>query len=243
VARLRVLTAASRPARAARETVLVIFAYLAYFGVRGLTEGNYDLAIDNAGAIVHLEKALGFFWEPAIQRLILDQKWVVRAANEVYIFGHWPVIAAVAVWLFMRRPRTYSLLRNAFFISGAIGIIVFATFPVAPPRLAGIGLVDTITLHSNSYRVLQPPAFVNQYAAVPSLHFGWNLLIGIALFTQSPRVVMRAFGAVVPLMMASAIVLTANHYVFDAVAGAVVALAGLAVAYMLQRRALGTLGH
>jgi membrane-associated phospholipid phosphatase len=99
-----------------------------------------------------------------------------------------------------------------------------------------MGLVDTVTLHSNSYRLLQPPAFVNQYAAVPSLHFGWNLLIGIALFTQSSRLVPKAFGAIVPLMMASAIVLTANHYVFDAVAGAVVALAGLAVAYMLQRR-------
>ena len=234
--RLRTLAAASRPARVAREAVLVVAAYLAYFGVRGLTEGNYDLAVDNAAAIVHLEKTLGFFWEPAIQRLILDQKWVVRAANEVYIFGHWPVIAAVAVWLFMRRPSTYSLLRNAFFISGAIGLVIFASFPVAPPRLVDMGLVDTVTLHSNSYRLLQPPAFVNQYAAVPSLHFGWNLLIGIALFTQSSRLVPKAFGAIVPLMMASAIVLTANHYVLDAVAGAVVALAGLAVAYMLQRR-------
>src|SRR4030042_432107 len=183
--RLRTLAVASRPARVAREAVLVIFAYLAYFGVRGLTEGNYDLAVGNAAAIVHLEKALGFFWEPAIQRLILDQKWVVRAANEVYIFGHWPVIAAVAAWLFMRRPSTYSLLRNAFFISGAIGIIVFATVPVAPPRLLDIGLVDTVTLHSNSYRGLQPPAFVNPYAAVPSLHFGWDSLVGIALFPQS----------------------------------------------------------
>src|SRR4030042_1939250 len=150
--RLRPLAAASRPARGAGGAVLVVAAYLAYFGVRGLTEGNYDLAVDNAGAIVHIEKALGFFWEPAIQRLILDQKWVVRAANEVYIFGHWPVIAAVAVWLFMRRPSAYSPLSNAFFLSRAIGIIVFATFPVAPPRLGDIGLVDTVTLTHNSYR-------------------------------------------------------------------------------------------
>lgn len=85
----------------------------------------------------------------------------------------------------VKRPAAYSVFRNAFFISGTIGIIIFVLYPVAPPRLADVGVVDTVTMYSSSYRVLQPPAFVNQYAAVPSLHFGWDLLMGIALVTQS----------------------------------------------------------
>jgi hypothetical protein len=103
-------------------------------------------------------------------------------------------------------------------------------FPVAPPRLADIGLVDTVTQHSNAYRVLQPKAFTNQYAAVPSLHFGWDLLIGIALVTNARWLAVRVFGAVVPVLMFAAIVLTANHYIFDAIAGGAVALTGLGLA-------------
>jgi hypothetical protein len=80
----------------------------------------------------------------------------------MYIWGHWPLIGAVAAWLFFRRPDTYRLFRNAFLISGAIGIILFVLYPVAPPRLAGVDVVDTVTMYSNSYHVLQPPAFVNQ---------------------------------------------------------------------------------
>jgi PAP2 superfamily len=83
---------------------------------------------------------------------------------------------------------------------------------------------------------MQPPAFVNQYAAVPSLHFGWDLLIGIALITQSRWRVVRIAGAMVPLLMVSAIVLTANHYIFDAMAGGTVAVTGLAAAHLIRSR-------
>jgi hypothetical protein len=114
--------------------------------------------------------------------------------------------------------------------------VIFAVFPVAPPRLADVGFVDTVTLHSNSYRVLQPPGLVNQFAAVPSLHFGWNLLIGIVLFTRGHTVVARAAGLAVPPVMFMAIVLTANHYIIDAVLGGMVSLAGLAIAYALTNQ-------
>lgn len=211
---------AAATSRVGREAALVVFAYFVYFAVRGLTEGSETKAVDHAHMIVNFEKSLGFFWEPAIQEKIVGHHWIVTAANWMYIWGHWPLIAGVAVWLVARRPQAFSMFRNAFFISGAIGIIIFVTFPVAPPRLADLGLADTVTQHSHAYRVLQPPAFVNQYAAVPSLHFGWDLLIGIALVREARWLPARIFGAIVPVLMAAAIVLTANHYIFDAVAGA-----------------------
>jgi PAP2 superfamily/Glycerophosphoryl diester phosphodiesterase family len=135
-------------------------------------------------------------WEPALQDLTLRSNSLVTVANWIYIWGHWPVIIAVGAWLWLRRPSTYYLVRNAFLISGAIGLVIFATFPVAPPRLTDLSVVDTVTLHSNAYRVLQPPAFVNQYASVPSLHFGWDLLIGLALIhTASSRPLLQALDA------------------------------------------------
>jgi hypothetical protein len=212
-----------------------VVAYFVYFLVRGITEGNEAQAVDHAHALVAFEQRMGFFWEPSIQRHLVAHDWVTTLANWMYIWGHWPLIAAVAAWLVVKRPAAFTLTRNAFLISGAIGVGIFAVYPVAPPRLADIGVVDTITLHSHSYRVLQPPAFVNQYAAVPSLHFGWDLLIGIALVREARWLPVRAFGAVVPSLMAAAIVVTANHYIFDAVAGGAVALTGLALATALRR--------
>jgi hypothetical protein len=116
-----------------------------------------------------------------------------------------------------------------------IGVCIFVLYPVAPPRLAGLGLYDTVSAQSHAYRVLQPPAFVNQYAAVPSLHVGWNLLIGIFVVRYARRTVLRVIGALLPMAMTASVVLTANHYVIDAVLGAIVALTGLVVAMRMAR--------
>jgi hypothetical protein len=125
-------------ARVARESALVVFGYFAYFLVRGFTEGDRTAAISHAHRIVDIEKAGGFFWEPAIQEQIVHHHAIVTAANWMYIYGHWPLIAGVAAWLMVRRPAAYSVFRNAFFISGTIGIIIFVLYPVAPPRLADV---------------------------------------------------------------------------------------------------------
>ena len=172
-----------------RELALVTGAFFAYFAVRGATEGGEALALANASAVASFERRLGFLWEPRLQELIIDHHWMVTALNWVYIWGHWPFIGIVAMWLFLFHRDKYRLIRNAFLISGGIGLIIFDVFPVAPPRLAETDVVDTLMRFSNSYRVLQPPGLVNVYAAFPSLHFGWNLLMGIALFAWSrPRI-------------------------------------------------------
>jgi hypothetical protein len=218
-----------------REMALVIFAYFTYFAVRGVTVGSEERAVENAGDVIALERALGIFHEPAMQRAILDDRWFVDLMNWMYVWGHWPLIILVAVWLYLNWRASYRLYRNAFLISGAIGLVIFALFPVAPPRLADVDIVDTVTLHSNSYRVLQPPGLVNQYAAVPSLHFGWNLLIGIIFITHARSWAARAMGIMIPAVMFLAIVLTANHYIIDAAAGGAVALTGLWIAWSLRR--------
>jgi hypothetical protein len=125
---------------------------------------------------------------------------------------------------------------NAFLLSAAIGMVIFALFPVAPPRLMpGLDLEDTVTRHSHSYRVLQPPGLTNPFAAMPSLHFGWNLLAGIAIFREARHPLARAFGVVMPVMMFSAIVLTANHYILDGLVGGALTTVCLLIAIYLPQ--------
>ena len=217
------------------EVALVVAGVLVYFGVRGMTAGSRAAALDNARSLVEIEQRLGMRLEDEVQDLVLGWEPAVTLANWAYIWGHWPVIAAVLVWLFLSRPEAYREVRGALLLSGAVGLVVFAGFPVAPPRLADPGIIDTVTEQSRSYRVLQPNALVNQYAALPSLHVGWDLLMGIAIVANARHAAVRAVGMLLPPVMVVAVVVTGNHYLLDGVAGAALVLASLTVVRGLSR--------
>jgi hypothetical protein len=216
---------------------LVSLAALAYFGVRGLTQSSHEAAARNAERLVAVQDHIALSVESGVQAAVISHSWLVTLVNWIYIFGHWPLIIVVLVVLYLRAPPRFRLLRNALFASGAIGLVIFALFPVAPPRLGVLEVVDTVTERSTTYRALQPPSLTNPYAALPSLHFGWNLLVGIALWQFSTNVAVRTFAVMMPLLMAFAVVATANHYVIDIAAGGVVALAGLAIAQSITPEA------
>lgn len=217
--------------------VLVSGAALLYFLVRGLTQGEAADARRHGIDVLHFEQRVGLDIETGAQEFVLRHRALVTFANWVYMWGHWPVVAVTLLVLYLRQRDAYLHLRNAMFVSGAIGLVIFASYPVAPPRLLGDGaFVDTVTKWSHSYRVLQPPSLVNRYAAVPSLHVGWNLLVGIALWTSFRSRPVRCFAVVGPSLMCVAVVVTANHYVIDAISGAALALFGLMVAVGWSRR-------
>lgn len=220
----------------ALQILLIAGAVLVYFGVRGLTERDAERAVENGFSVLELERTLGVDVEQAAQDLVLDNQALTTVSNWVYIWGHWPLIIATLVFLYRRQRRSYLVVRNAMFISGAIGLVVFAIYPVAPPRLLPDDFVDTVTEWSRSYRVLQPPALVNKYAAMPSFHVGWNVLIGVALFRAVRSRLVRFVAVGCPALMAVAVVTTANHYVLDAVVGVAVALFGLVVSILVFRR-------
>lgn len=221
-----------------RELLFVVAGVVVYFGVRGVTGTDATAALQNARRIVSWEVSLGLFVEPELQALVTDSTAALTAMNWVYIWGHWPVIAATLLWLVLRHPAQYRVARNAMLLSGGLGLVFFTAFPVAPPRLVdGLGMVDTVTELSTSYRVLQPPAFVNQFAAMPSLHVGWDLLMGVMIFTTASSLLVRAVGLVLPVLMATSVVLTANHYLVDGVVGAGVVVLSLMVARWWSDRA------
>ena len=230
----KLMAFAERHWRLAFELLLIVPAYIAYQFVRGAVGGEAGTAFDNAQRLIAVEQRLGIFHEAFLQQLILPREWMVDAANYLYIWGHLPIIIIVALWLYSKHRENYALFRNAFLISGLIALIGFTTVPLAPPRyMPEFGFTDTI-IHAQSYYAFQNPKIVNQYAAMPSLHFGWDLLVAIAIGYNARSAWMKAFACVMPIVMLGGIVLTANHYFLDAAAGAAVAAMGLGIAVVLR---------
>ena len=220
------------------ELALVAAGLLAYFLTRGRIHDRHDAAQRNAAMLVRIERRAGLFWEPALNAWTVASRARVRLWNLVYFWAHAPLIVAGGLWLFRHNRPVYRVTRNAFLVSALMGLVSYRLFPVAPPRLTdGHDLVDTMQQHSRlSYQAQSLAPFVNPYAAVPSLHFGWSFLLSVALVMAAPRRVWSwLLAAVQPPLMFIAIVATANHWVLDAVAGLVVCLAGLSVALGLRR--------
>ncbi|HUF54600.1 MAG TPA: phosphatase PAP2 family protein [Dehalococcoidia bacterium] len=226
------------------EILLLVGTLPLYYLVRGLTntENRIDEAVDRGVTIIDVEQKIGIFWEVELQSWVLSYQWLVDFLNYFYLFGHLPVIGVLAVWLYFWHKPQYLLMRNAFLISGAIALIFFVNFPTAPPRLLpdhlGYGFVDTVFDQYNTGRPWTPGEFVNEYAAFPSMHIGWNALSGIAIWLATRNVILRAFAVLMPTVMFADIVLTGNHYIIDALAGAAVMLLGLGIAYFGRQLAM-----
>ena len=212
-----------------RQAVLVSFALLAYLGVRFVTQGDVASAHRNARHLLEFEQAIGLDLERGVQALFADDHGVITLANWIYVWGYWPVLVGALVYLGLRHRQAYFGLRNAMFISGAIGLFIFATYAVAPPRLFSIHYIDTVAQHSSLYGVIHPPSLANKYAAVPSFHFGWILLVSIAIYRVSKVPAVRYAAIAMPAAMAFSVVVTANHWILDIVAGGLVSLAGLGI--------------
>jgi membrane-associated phospholipid phosphatase len=230
--------------RDAIELGLVALAFLLYFIVRANVIDRPDVALDNARQVVNLERSLGVFAEPSWQQAILGSGLLVRFFNFVYFWLDFPLIAALGLWMYARRRPQYTFTRDAILFSGALALIAYNLFPVAPPRLLpDAGLMDTLQVFNNaSYQAQSTQFFVNPYAAVPSLHVGWAVLVATGMVLAFPRnrlVLLIAVAHV--LAQSSSTVFTGNHYFLDGAAGLVAASGGLAFATFMQRRGYGFL--
>jgi len=215
------------------ELLLIGLALPIYYLVRGQVEERVGEAVQRGADVVTLERSLGIFWEVELQKAALDHGWFVDSLNAFYLYGHLPLIGALAVWLYFWHRPQYLLMRNAFLISGAIALVIYLNFPTAPPRLLpehlGFGFADTVFEQYGHERPFTPTFFVNQYAAMPSMHFGWNMLVGLALWLSTRNVFVRALAVLMPFAMFTDIILTANHYLLDPILAIPVVALGLAI--------------
>lgn len=166
-------------------------------------------------------------------------------------------------------PPLYAARRRTLAVCNLLAFIVFTLWPCMPPRLLSdeevtgdvgklarsYGFVDTVHGEKGAGSVWTENRFCNQYAAMPSLHFGYSLMIGLTIMTipLSPhhrqsrsiriplaprrlsfrftipswrRIACVVVGVAYPLTILTAIVATANHFILDAVAGTLVCMLG-----------------
>jgi len=225
-----------------RDALVQVFLWgladLLYEGVRGLVTGRGGVAVANAQSVVSIERSLGIFWEPHVQRLVVGDHDLIVAANWLYVNIQFTVNAVFLAILYAYRNEIFYFVRNMFFVAMGIALVVHLAIPVAPPRmLPQFGFVDTVRqvahINQDSGAV---SLFVNPYAAVPSMHMCFALLVGVIGWRLVRRRWARGLFAAYPLLVLVIIVITANHFLLDAVAGAVVALlAAIAAQYVMAR--------
>jgi hypothetical protein len=219
-----------------RELLLIAAAFMLYSLVRMGSNDRQVEATYNAVDLVELQRALWLAHEADIQKLILWSDLLVQVFNNLYTFGHFWLIGAAGIWLFYYHRERYTLFRNAFFIAGAISLVVFNVLPLAPPRLlpGSYGAVDTLHMLS-SVNYENSGAFVNEYAAMPSLHVAWNMLIALAIASVTHNRFVRVLCYAAPLLMSTTVVVTGNHWILDCVAGYAVGMVGLGLAIVARK--------
>jgi hypothetical protein len=216
------------------EVAIMTIVMAIYFLIRGGLPEPVPAAVARSTKIIHLEQATGIFVERQWQEPVLKNGLLMRIANGIYIWGHLPVMLVAAVWLYWKNRQRYGLYRTGLVLSAFVGLWGYAFFPAAPPRLmpSDWGFVDTIALVAKERYELKPDLFLNHYAAVPSLHFGWAMLAGIAIWQNSRNLALRAFAILMPAAMFWAIVVTANHFIFDMLVGAAIVLVALFISWL-----------
>lgn len=212
---------------AAAQLAVVVGAFAAYEVARHAMEPNWGQAFANARRIESVERVLGLAWEQSLQRAFLAIPDLIQALNIFYFVGHFVFTGIFFVWLYRRSWDGFRSFRDAFLIATAIAVVVHWLFPTAPPRLAGVGLEDTLLVLSG-IDIGSPTssAYSNPVAAVPSLHAAYALGVGIGVIRYARWRVVRLAGAVYPPLVVLTIVVTGNHFVLDAVAGIAVIGAG-----------------
>lgn len=222
---------------------MIVGLYLASELSRGLAGGGEAAAERHAASVMRLERHLHVFGEAAVQRAAHDVYGLPALLGYAYLTLHLAGTAALLVWCYRHRRPAYRRLRNTLVVASLLAIVGYALFPTAPPRLAGVGIADTVSgatsinLTSNLVST-----FYNPYAAVPSMHFGFALLVGVAVWRLARRRLWRLAGLVYPVFVLLVIVATGNHFFLDAAAGAAVAGVAAALAAAPSRLSRGAVG-
>jgi hypothetical protein len=207
-------------------------AYYLYRLVRGVVDGEAAVSFQHARDVVGLERGLGLFFEPGLQRLAHDHfRWLVDVANLAYVNFHLFGTTTFLLWLYLRRQDAFPFVRNMFMVAMALALVGYMVYPTAPPRfLPELGFTDTVTQMVGHEPANTANVLYNPYAAVPSMHVAFALMLGFsgARLVQS-RVLRTAFYGY-PLWVTFVTVLTANHFWIDAAHGAVAAAAAWALA-------------
>jgi PAP2 superfamily len=225
-------------ADAARQLLLFAAAYYAYQIVRGSVNGKVATAAWNATKIINLEHSLHVFAEPTVQTWASARHPVIHVADWMYLNSHFVVTVSALVYIYLRRNDSFYFVRNMFMIAMGCALVGYALYPTAPPRLMPEwGFTDSVAAFTG-VRVENEPvsALLNLYAAVPSMHVCFALMVGWPLARLVKPRPLKVVWSLYPFLVAFVVVATGNHYFFDAFLGAMTAgLSALVSKQLLAR--------
>lgn len=203
------------------EILIIGGLLLLYRQVRVVARDEQVEAVRNATRVVQWERALGLFNELDFQRLVLGREVVVDFLDHYYVFVHFPVTAAVTVWVYVRRHELYARLKYLLISVTMVSLVLHVAFPLAPPRMLDAhGFVDTLARYGPSIYSENPAdSLANQFAAMPSLHFAWAMIVAMIVI-GGRRGRWPWLWLLHPVLTLVAIVATGNHYWIDAVVAA-----------------------
>jgi hypothetical protein len=224
------------PVRFAMEFGLLGALLALYLFLRYSMKGSIGDAVSNAHHVVQVERAFGVFSESNIQALALHSKDMILFLNTYYLFAHFTVTSLFFAWMLIRKPAAYPRVRRVLILMTAMGLAIHAAYPLAPPRmLPDLGFIDTGHLFGPSPYGDTSKGLANQFAAMPSLHFGWALLVAWGAIKYS-RSRWRRMLVLHPVLTLAAIIITANHYWLDAAVATCIFLTALNIDGALHRR-------
>jgi hypothetical protein len=206
-----------------REALAVGAGYLLYQVVQIAVAGSKRSAVSRAEWLWGVERHFHLDPEGLLNRVVSAHHWLALMAGLYYGILHFAVTPAILVWVRFRRRSVYEPLRNILVVSSVLALVVYWVWPLAPPRLAVPGIVDTLKVNNilSAGSPTGPASLANQYAAMPSLHVAWAVWVALALLAAWPVSRWRVAAWAYPVVTTLVVLGTGNHFLMDAVAGLV----------------------
>jgi membrane-associated phospholipid phosphatase len=223
-----------------RQVLLGFGAYVLYQLVRGFADGSGYKPFGDATKIINLERTLHVFIEPTVQAWTASSRLLMDFADWTYLNAHYFVTIGALLFLYFRRNDSFYFVRNMFMIAMAIALVGYALYPTAPPRLMPEwGFTDSISRFLGVPHIDDGPAsaLTNLYAAVPSMHVCFALMVGIPMKRLVTRRSSKIAWALYPLLISFVVIATGNHYLTDVFLGALTAGVSALLADRLLARA------
>jgi membrane-associated phospholipid phosphatase len=223
---------------AIRQLALFAGAYYLYRIVRGVVDGQAGLAFENARNLVDAERALGLFFEPGLQAWAEGKEWIITGSSWMYVNSHFVITTTFLIWLYLARNQAFYFVRNMFLVAMGLALVGYMAYPTAPPRfLPEWGFSDSVASFVGENAEQSANVLYNPFAAVPSMHVAFALMIAVPAIMLVKRRVFKVLWGIYPLVVTFVVMVTANHFWLDAALGALVAALSAYAAYAAFARA------
>jgi membrane-associated phospholipid phosphatase len=221
-----------------RQLLILVMVDVIYELGRGLADGSKAGAMAHGREVIDFERSLSSLFEPSVQNFFLGAHWTIDFANQLYLNAQFSIALGFLVWLYLFRNESYNFVRNMFVVSMCLALIGYIGYPTAPPRMfPGDGFTDTIVDFSGvNHDSTLAKVFINPYAAIPSMHCAFALMIGGSGFMVCRRWWSKAWWAFWPILIAWVVIVTGNHYWVDWILGWMVAVTAALIASRVLAR-------